>query len=88
MTRNNSVAFRQIMAQLAEILERWDSGKGKPYKGQLIDWSAYEADKADIEIQGARIMREKGQAFYFLPLFGFADPESIPTLPANYGQPA
>jgi hypothetical protein len=30
-------------------------------------------------------MREKRQAFYFLPLFGFADPESIPALPADYG---
>ena len=32
---------------------------------------------ASNEIQGARIMRERGQAFYFLPLFGFADPESV-----------
>ena len=38
------------------------------------------------EIQGARIMREKGQPFFFLPLFGFADPESIPALPADYGR--
>jgi hypothetical protein len=30
-------------------------------------------------------MRERGQAFYFLPLFGFVDPESIPALPADYG---
>ncbi len=37
------------------------------------------------EIQGARIMRERGQPFYFLPLFGFADPEAIPALPADYG---
>jgi hypothetical protein len=46
------------------------------------------ASYACSEIQGARIMREKGQAFYFLPLFGFADPESIPALPADYGKAA
>jgi hypothetical protein len=33
-------------------------------------------------------MRERGQQFYFLPLFGFADPESIPALPADYGRAA
>jgi hypothetical protein len=214
------------MAQLAELLERWDSGEGKPYKGRLIDWDAFEADKSNIgcmcaqgqvlhllgnwspkrlanteqekadkatakllnisiahsillrsvndkadgapsvvlthpekilgdqahivlafwlhldrmkakdwaaawdaagdaarvaarvaawdaagdaagdaarvaarvaawdagyacgEIQGARLMRERGQQFYFLPLFGFADPESIPALPADYGRAA
>jgi hypothetical protein len=30
-------------------------------------------------------MRERGQPFFFLPMFGFADPESIPALPADYG---
>jgi hypothetical protein len=217
------------MTQLSDLLERWDSGDGKPYKGSLIDWSAFEADKSNIgcmcaqgqvlhllggwspgklrdvgqakadeatakllnisiahsillrsvndkadgapsivlthpekvlgdqaqtvlafwlhldgmkakdwqkvaaagaaagaaaravawaaaraaagaaawaaawavaraaaraaagacnEIQGARILREKGQAFFFLPMFGLADPESIPVLPADYGRPA
>jgi hypothetical protein len=32
---------------------------------------------AATEIQGATIMRERGQPFYFLPLFGFADPEAV-----------
>lgn len=32
---------------------------------------------ATNEIQGAAIMRAKGQPFYFLPLFGFADPEAV-----------
>lgn len=32
---------------------------------------------ATNEIQGAALMRAKGQAFYFLPLFGFADPEAV-----------
>jgi hypothetical protein len=44
------------------------------------------AGYACSEIQGARIMREKGQPFFFLPVFGFADPESIPALPADYGR--
>jgi hypothetical protein len=30
------------------------------------------------EIQGAKLMRERGQPFFFLPLFGFATPEEIP----------
>jgi hypothetical protein len=47
--------------------------------------AAGDAAYACSEIQGARIMREKGQAFFFLPLFGFADPEAVPELPADYG---
>ena len=42
-------------------------------------WSAVRsaAWSAATEIQGATIMRERGQPFYFLPLFGFADPEAV-----------
>jgi hypothetical protein len=32
---------------------------------------------ATNEIQGARILRERGQPFTFLPMFGFADPEAV-----------
>lgn len=32
---------------------------------------------ASNEIQGARILREQGRPFFFLPLFGFADPEAV-----------
>jgi hypothetical protein len=39
--------------------------------------AAWDAARACSEIQGARIMREKGQAFTFLPMFGFADPEAV-----------
>jgi hypothetical protein len=35
------------------------------------------AGDATNEIQGARIMRERGQPFTFLPMFGFADPEAV-----------
>ena len=193
-----------MATEIAEILARWDAGEGKPYKGRLIDFDAFEADPTNIgcmcaqgqvlhltggwspeklrdteqveadnevarllnisiahavllrnindsvdgapsivltnpekvlgdqaqtvlafwlhldsmtgeqwaaagaaaraaardaawdaawaaagyacgEIQGARILREQGKPFYFLPLFGFADPEAIPALPADYG---
>ena len=30
-------------AELQELLAKWDSGDGKPYKGSLIDMRAYEA---------------------------------------------
>lgn len=40
------------------------------------------------EIQGARLLREQGEPFYFLPMFGFDSPEAIPSLPADYGKVA
>tara|TARA_R110002126_G_scaffold888_4_gene5406 strand:- start:629 stop:1066 length:438 start_codon:yes stop_codon:yes gene_type:complete len=39
--------------------------------------AAKAAAGAANEIQGAALMRERGQPFYFLPLFGFADPEAV-----------
>ena len=36
------------------------------------------------EIQGAAIMRAKGTPFYFLPMFGFADPEAVMVEDAKY----
>jgi len=89
------------MAQAIEqIIARWDSDEGKPYKGHLIDVSAYAAAAgvavvaaaaapaaaraaagaaaaSTNEIQGTSIMRERGQPFFFLPIFGFAAPEEI-----------
>jgi len=46
------------------------------------DWDAAGgaaggAARVTNEIQGAAIMRAKGLPFFFLPLFGFADPESV-----------
>lgn len=182
------------VTEIAEIIARWNSNEGKPYKGRLIDYEAYEADKSNIgcmcaqgqvlhlvggwtpaelrdtqqpeadaatakllnisvthaillrqindsvdgapsivltnpekvlgdqaktvlafwlhldrmkandwkkvgaardaawaseyactEIHGAKLMRELGKPFFFLPMFGFADPESIPPLPSDYG---
>jgi hypothetical protein len=34
----------QEVSQIGDVLARWDSGEGKPYKGSLIDWSAYDGD--------------------------------------------
>jgi hypothetical protein len=39
--------------------------------------AAGTAARATNEIQGARILRERGQPFTFLPMFGFADPEAV-----------
>ena len=41
-------------------------------------WAAAGATAgASNEIQGAAFMRERGQPFFFLPMFGFADPEAV-----------
>ena len=39
--------------------------------------AAWGAAGATNEIQGAAVMRANGSPFYFLPLFGFANPEAI-----------
>jgi len=39
--------------------------------------ATWDAAWASNEIQGATIMREQGQPFFFLPMFGFATPEEI-----------
>jgi hypothetical protein len=39
--------------------------------------AASAAAGASNEIQGAAVMRGRGQPFFFLPLFGFADPEVV-----------
>ena len=47
--------------------------------------AAWDAANAASEIQGAHLLRERGKPFFFLPLFGFAEPEAIPARPADYG---
>ncbi len=39
--------------------------------------AAWTAAGATNEIQGAPLMRANGQPFFFLPLFGFADPGAV-----------
>jgi len=31
-----------MATDLASLIDRWNSGEGKPYKGSLIDWDEYE----------------------------------------------
>jgi len=38
---------------------------------------AVVARYATYEILGASFMRKRGQPFYFLPMFGFSDPEAV-----------
>ena len=46
--------------------------------GWAAAWAAAgDAAGASNEIQGAAVMRANGQSFFFLPLFGFADPEAV-----------
>ena len=54
--------------------------------GEAARQSAWAASYACSEIQGAAVMRANGQPFYFLPMFGFADPEAV--LAANADAPA
>jgi hypothetical protein len=39
--------------------------------------AGWAATGATHEIQGAAVMRGKNQPFFFLPLFGFADPDAV-----------
>lgn len=36
------------MTTIQDLIVRWDSGDDKPYKGSLIDWTAYEANPDSI----------------------------------------
>jgi hypothetical protein len=49
----------------------WDAAR------DIARAAARDAAGAANEIQGAAFMRARGQPFYFLPLFGFADPEAV-----------
>jgi hypothetical protein len=53
------------MTNLSELLARWDSGDGKPYKGQLIDWSAYNGD-GDAPPADMGCMCAQGQVLHLL----------------------
>jgi hypothetical protein len=45
--------------------------------GDAAGAAAWTAAWATNEIQGAAVMRERGQPFFFLPMFGFQSPEDI-----------
>lgn len=44
-----------------ELIARWKTDEGKPYKGKLIDWKAYGSDPEDIGCMCAQ-----GQALHFM----------------------
>ena len=43
----------------------------------VLDAAGYAAGYAAGEILGADLLRERGQPFFFLPMFGFADEQAI-----------
>jgi len=47
--------------KLLELIDRWNTGEGRPYKGSLIDWSAYNRDNHDIGCMCAQ-----GQVLHFV----------------------
>ena len=49
------------MQTLEDLLARWDSPEGHPYKGSLIDWEAYEANPDSLGCMCAQ-----GQALHVL----------------------
>ena len=50
--------------------------------------AAWAVAWATNEIQGAAVMRAKGLPFFFLPLFGFADPEAVMAADNNLSRTA
>jgi hypothetical protein len=57
----------------------WGAAKKAPWESaEEAAWkAAWRAAGATHEIQGASVMRARNLPFYFLPLFGFADPEAV-----------
>ena len=70
-------------ASAAAKAAAWDTARDAAWDaawdatGAAAKAAAGDAARATNEIQGAALMRAKGKAFYFLPLFGFADPEAV-----------
>ena len=58
-----------VLAHNAAHNDLWDAG------GHHKIWTAVYG--AATEIQGADLMRERGQPFFFLPMFGFADEQAV-----------
>jgi len=50
----------------------WDAARSA---ARSAAWDA--AGYAAWEIQGADLMRKRGQPFFFLPMFGFADEQAV-----------
>jgi hypothetical protein len=72
-------AARAVAWDAAGYAARDAAGYAAGYAaGDAAGYAAgYAARYAANEIQGAALMRERGQPFFFLPMFGFATPEDI-----------
>jgi hypothetical protein len=57
----------------------WNAARDAARDAALVaaEDAAWNAAAACSEIQGAKILRKKGKPFFFLPMFGFADPEAV-----------
>ena len=67
-------------ARVAAWAAAWDAAgaaAGDTAKVAAGDAARVAAWAAANEIQNAALMRERGQPFYFLPLFGFTNPEAV-----------
>jgi len=62
----------QHTTTIEQLIVKWDSPDGHPYKGKLIDWGAYQADPTNIGCMCAQ-----GQALHLL---GGMSPENIRTM--------
>jgi len=47
--------------KFSELITRWNTDEGRPYKGRLIDWDAYNGDNHDIGCMCAQ-----GQLLHFV----------------------
>ena len=66
------------MTPAARDAARDAAGEAAGEAARLAAWDAdWDAAWASNEIQGAAVMRAKGLPFFFLPLFGFSDPEAV-----------
>jgi hypothetical protein len=73
--RDAALAAAWDAARAAAWDAAWDAGRDAAW---AASWDAARAAAwATNEIQGAAVMRAKGLPFFFLPLFGFADPEAV-----------
>lgn len=84
-------APEKVLGDQAErLLDFWWHLDTISYRRRQAAWdaardAARDAAWASNEVQGARLLRERGQPFFFLPLYGLAEPENIPPRPADYG---
>lgn len=67
-----------MQTTLSEILTRWDAGDGKPYKGSLIDWKAYEAEPDSLGCMCAQ-----GQVLHLIGGRSFADLRNMQQVEAD-----